>query len=55
MITCSIFCMLIMVEELVNLLAIFIPEDRCIRYCVLNSLAFACFFEVGIGLDVDYL
>ena len=37
--------MLIMVEELINLFVMFIAEVRCIRFCVLNSLAFVLFFR----------
>ena len=37
--------MLIIVDELVNLVAMFVAEDRCIRCCVLNSLMFVLFFR----------
>ena len=39
-ITCSIFCMFIIVEELAVLFSMFMPEALCIRCCTRSSFAF---------------
>ena len=45
MMTCSIFCMLIIVNELVIFFAMFIPDALCIRCWVLNTFSFFLFLR----------
>ena len=54
-ITCSIFCMFIIVKELVNLFSMFIVEISALDVVLSTLLRLFCSSEGGTELDVDYV